>query len=152
MNRRPTSPLSLFHLPGIGVACLGLLAPLTLRAASPEEIAFFETKIRPVLAEKCYSCHSARSEKLKAGLQVDHVEHLLAGGDSGPSILAGKPDDSLLIETLRYGNPDLQMPPKGKLDPAQIADFGETPRRALGLASDRAPRRTGCEADRLGAL
>ncbi len=92
-------------------------------AADAASLEFFEKKIRPVLAEKCYRCHSAEAEKLKAGLQVDHIEHLLAGGDSGPSLVAGQPDDSLLIETLRYGNPDLQMPPKSKLDDAVIADF-----------------------------
>ncbi|MCB1086214.1 MAG: hypothetical protein KDM63_04160, partial [Verrucomicrobiae bacterium] len=109
---------------------LGLLSffalatiPSVIRAASPEEIAFFETKIRPVLAEKCYSCHSAKSEKLKAGLQLDHIDHLLNGGDSGPAIVAGDPGESLLIETILYGNPDLQMPPKGKLAAASIADF-----------------------------
>lgn len=92
-------------------------------AYNPEDIAFFETKIRPVLAEKCYSCHSVKAEKLKAGLQVDHREHLLNGGDTGPAIVAGKPEESLLVETIRYGNPDMQMPPKGKLAAATIADF-----------------------------
>jgi len=81
--------------------------------ASPEEgVRFFEEKIRPVLAEKCYSCHSAGSEKLKGSLQVDHLSHLFAGGDTGPSLVPGKPDDSLLVEAIAYGNPDLRMPPK----------------------------------------
>ncbi|MCB1230142.1 MAG: DUF1549 domain-containing protein, partial [Verrucomicrobiae bacterium] len=100
----------------------GLAVPCVLNAQeNPTE--FFEKKIRPVLAEKCYRCHSSDAEKLKAGLQVDHSEYLLSGGDSGPAIVAGKVDESLLIETIRYGNPDLQMPPKGKLDDAVIADF-----------------------------
>lgn len=92
-------------------------------AADAASLEFFEKKIRPVLAEKCYRCHSSDSEKLKAGLQVDHVEYLLSGGDSGPVIVSGNPDESLLIETIRYDNPDLQMPPKSKLDDAVIADF-----------------------------
>jgi hypothetical protein len=92
--------------------------------ASPEEgVRFFEEKIRPVLAEKCYSCHSAGSEKLKGSLQVDHLSHLLAGGDTGPSLVPGKPDDSLLVEAIAYGNPDLRMPPKEKLSAAVVEDF-----------------------------
>ncbi|MBL9155247.1 MAG: PSD1 domain-containing protein [Verrucomicrobiales bacterium] len=110
-------------LPTFPALALILLAAPVARGAEAEHLAFFETKIRPVLAEKCYSCHSAEAEKLKAGLQVDHVAHLLSGGDSGPAIVVGKPGDSLLMETLRYGNPDLQMPPKSKLDDAVIADF-----------------------------
>jgi len=67
----------------------------------------FEKRMRPVLAEKCYKCHSADSEKLKGDLLVDHREHLLEGGETGAAIVPGKVDDSLLIESIRYGNPDL---------------------------------------------
>ena len=76
----------------------GLLAPAVAVAEdiSPKHLEFFEKKIRPVLAEKCYRCHSADSEKLKAGLQVDHREHLLSGGDSGPSVDLEKPEWSEL--------------------------------------------------------
>jgi hypothetical protein len=105
----------------LAIVTLSLAA--STAAFAEEDIAFFENKIRPVLAEKCYSCHSAKADKLKAGLQVDHREHLLGGGDTGPALVPGKPDDSLLIETIRYGNPDMQMPPKGKLPAAVIADF-----------------------------
>lgn len=92
--------------------------------ASPEDgIRFFEERIRPVLAEKCYSCHSADSEKLKGSLQVDHLSHLLAGGDTGPSLVPGKPDDSLLVEAIAHGNPDLRMPPKEKLPAGVVEDF-----------------------------
>ena len=100
-----------------------LAATPLANAADADSLAFFETKIRPVLAEKCYRCHSADAEKLKAGLQVDHIDHLLKGGETGPAIVAGKPEESFLIETIRYGDPDFQMPPKGKLDDAVIADF-----------------------------
>src|SRR6056300_357356 len=84
---------------------------------------FFEKKIRPVLAEKCYQCHSAKAEKLKGGIQLDHLQHILAGGDTGPAIEPGDAEKSLLIESIRYGNDDLQMPPKGKLSPEIVADF-----------------------------
>jgi mono/diheme cytochrome c family protein len=92
--------------------------------ATPDEgLRFFEEKIRPVLAEKCYSCHSADAEKLKGSLQVDHLEHLIAGGETGPSVVAGNPEESLLVEAMSYSNRDLQMPPKEKLAPAIVDDF-----------------------------
>lgn len=90
---------------------------------SDEQLDFFEKKIRPVLAEKCYRCHSAGSEKLKAHLQLDHREHMLTGGDTGPSIVPGNPEQSFLIEVISYETPDLQMPPKGPLDAKTVDDF-----------------------------
>lgn len=98
--------------------------PARAEFSSPEDgLRFFEERIRPVLAEKCYSCHSAESEKLKGSLQVDHLSHLLAGGDTGPSVVPGKPDDSLLVEAIAYANPDLRMPPKEKLSTSVLEDF-----------------------------
>ncbi|MDF1659395.1 MAG: PSD1 and planctomycete cytochrome C domain-containing protein [Verrucomicrobiales bacterium] len=98
-----------------------ILMPIGLTAS--EELAFFEKKIRPVLAEKCYSCHSADAEKLKGSLQVDHLEHLLAGGETGAAIEPGNAPASLLIESIRYGNEDLQMPPKEKLSDEIVKNF-----------------------------
>src|SRR5688572_13583323 len=78
----------------------------TLRAAdaapSPADLDFFETKIRPVLVEKCYSCHSSEAKELQAGLFVDSREGLLKGGDTGLAVVPGKPEESLLIESLKY--------------------------------------------------
>lgn len=92
--------------------------------ASPDEgLRFFEEKIRPVLAEKCYSCHSAGAKKLKGALQVDHLDHLIAGGETGPSVVVGNPGKSLLIEAISYSNRDLQMPPKERLAPEIVDDF-----------------------------
>ena len=91
---------------------------------TPAQTQFFESKIRPVLADNCYKCHSQQSEKVKAGLLVDTRDGLLAGGQSGPAIVPGDVDKSLLIKAVRYGDPELQMPPKGKkLADAQIADL-----------------------------
>src|SRR2546423_201194 len=88
---------------------------------------FFEKKIRPVLVEHCYKCHSASSEKLKGELFLDTKEGTLKGGESGkPAVVPGDADKSRLIEAIRYGNEDLRMPPKkagGKLSEEQIADF-----------------------------
>ncbi|MAS92364.1 MAG: hypothetical protein CMO55_04140 [Verrucomicrobiales bacterium] len=92
-------------------------------AAQDSQEEFFEKKIRPVLAEKCFKCHSAEAEKLKGSLQLDHLQHLLEGGDTGPAIVPGKVDESLLIESILYGNEDLQMPPKEKLSDEIVNDF-----------------------------
>src|ERR1041385_2058442 len=71
---------------------------------------FFESKVRPVLANNCYKCHSTRAEKVKGGLLLDSREALLKGGDSGAVVVPGNPDQSLLIKAVRYTDPDLQMP------------------------------------------
>ncbi|MEY2428582.1 MAG: hypothetical protein QOJ40_1467, partial [Verrucomicrobiota bacterium] len=87
---------------------------------------FFERKIRPLLAERCYACHSAEAEKLKGGLLLDTKEGMLKGGESGkPAIIPGNAEASLLIEAIRYKNEDLQMPPpkKGRLREDQITDL-----------------------------
>ena len=95
-------------------------APQAMDEAS---IAFFENRIRPTLVEHCYKCHSTNSEKLKGELFVDSREGLLKGGEVGPSIVPGHPEQSKLIEAITYKNVDLQMPPKGKLTDEQINDL-----------------------------
>ena len=93
----------------------------TLTAAQTE---FFENKIRPVLATSCLKCHNAAEGKTKGGLALDTREGLLKGGDSGPAVVPGNPEKSVLIKAIRYTDADLQMPPKGeKLSDLQIADF-----------------------------
>jgi hypothetical protein len=102
-----------------------LLLLTSPRLAADDGVAFFEKKIRPVLVEHCYACHSAEAQakkKLRGGLLLDTSAGLLAGGDTGPAIVAGKPKDSLLLKSLRHEG-DLKMPPKGKLSPAVVADF-----------------------------
>ena len=88
-----------------------------------DQIAFFEKKIRPVLIESCYECHSADSKKIKGGLQLDTRDGFRKGGDSGPSIQPGNPARSPLMIALNSKNKDLAMPPKGKLPDSVIADF-----------------------------
>jgi hypothetical protein len=88
------------------------------------QLDFFENKVRPVLANSCYKCHSTKGEKVKGGLLLDSREALLKGGDSGAAIVPGSPDSSLLIKAIRYTDPDLQMPPKGdKLTEQQVNDL-----------------------------
>ena len=97
-------------------------------AADPEqsaaEIEFFESRIRPVLVEKCYRCHSQQAvemNQLKGSLLVDSRDGLLKGGDSGPAIDSDDPGGSLLLESLRYES--YEMPPDGQLPESVIADF-----------------------------
>lgn len=91
------------------------------QAHTPEQIEFFEKKIRPVLIEHCYECHAADSKIIQGGLRVDYRAGLFKGGDSGPSIDLTEPDQSSLIKALHYE--DFEMPPKGKLSDSIIADF-----------------------------
>jgi len=85
---------------------------------------FFESKIRPVLVENCYKCHSSQAERLKGGLSVEFRDTLLKGGENGPAVVPGNPEKSLVIKAVSYVDPDLQMPPKGKkLTDEQIADL-----------------------------
>ena len=92
-------------------------------AADPttDQIAFFEAKVRPLLVKHCYECHSADAKKLKGSLLLDSKEGWMAGGDSGEVLEPGKPNDSRLVDSVRYTNRDLQMPPKYKLTEAEIA-------------------------------
>src|SRR5690606_38990052 len=78
-----------------------------------QQVEFFETKIRPVLVEHCYECHSADAKSVRGGLLLDSREGTRAGGDSGPAVVPGEPDASLLLEALRYES--FEMPPSGKL-------------------------------------
>ncbi len=84
---------------------------------------FFEKRIRPVLVERCYSCHSKQANKQRGGLLLDSRDGLRQGGDNGPAIVPGKPGESLLIKAIRHADPKLKMPRDGKLSPAVIADF-----------------------------
>ena len=88
---------------------------------SEERYAFFESRIRPVLVGKCLKCHGG--ETTRNALAVSSRDALLKGGDSGPALVAGNPDKSLLIQALRYQTDDLKMPPDKKLSDRVIADF-----------------------------
>jgi Protein of unknown function (DUF1553)/Protein of unknown function (DUF1549)/Planctomycete cytochrome C len=92
-------------------------------AGDPQQEEFFEKKIRPVLVEKCYLCHSASSKPPMGGFRLDARETLLKGGDRGPAIVPGDPEKSLLIQAISYRHLDLKMPPNGKLPDEQIADL-----------------------------
>src|SRR6185436_1892611 len=110
--------LALFALAGAGATFA--------QEITKEQAEFFESKIRPVLADTCYRCHSADAGKSKGGLTLDSRDAMLKGGDTGPAVAPGDPEKSLLIKAVTYVDPDLQMPPSsagGKLSDAQIADL-----------------------------
>ncbi|MBA3311947.1 MAG: DUF1553 domain-containing protein [Planctomycetaceae bacterium] len=102
-----------------------LLVALALapRAAAEGDVEFFETRIRPVLVEHCYECHSTRAGKSEGGLLLDSRRALRAGGESGPALVPGTTAGSRLLRALRYDDVDLQMPPEGRLPDSVIADF-----------------------------
>ena len=73
--------------------------------ASSDGIEFFEKKVRPVIVEHCYECHSSASKKVKGGLLLDSRVEILKGGSSGPAIVLGNPDKSLIIQAVRGEDP-----------------------------------------------
>jgi hypothetical protein len=95
-------------------AIVSVLAVVSAYAQAPAD--FFENKVRPILAENCYDCHTAAE---MGGLRVDSRERLLQGGKSGPAVMPGDPDQSLLVRAVRQTG-DLKMPKGGKLKPAEI--------------------------------
>jgi hypothetical protein len=108
---------------GLFVACL-LGVAAVVRADPGAEL--FEKKIRPVLVEHCYECHSVGAKKLKAGLLLDTRDGVRKGGESGkPAVVAGDVEASHLIRAIRYSDLDLQMPPKKQLPASIVRDFEE---------------------------
>src|SRR5260221_14487754 len=103
--------------PWIALVCLVLATKAqAVSVAGPKSDAtdLFETKIRPLLADNCYQCHSASAASLKGGLRLDEPELVLKGGKSGVVVVPGDPDGSLLVKAVGYTDPHLKMPPKGK--------------------------------------
>lgn len=100
----------------LGLIHLGHGADMT-----PDQRSFFETKIRPVLVKQCYECHSQSAKKLGGKLLLDAPSEMIAGGESGPAMIPGKPEDSLIIQALRYDG--IEMPPKKRLPEPVVNDF-----------------------------
>ena len=131
-------PLVLVALVLPAIARAGEADPLT-----PAQLTFFEQRVRPLLIERCYKCHS-EAKKVNGGLRLDSRRGLIEGGDSGPAIFPAKPEDSLLIKAVRYQDADLQMPPDGKLAAAELAVLEEwmrigAPDPRSNSASDKTP-------------
>jgi mono/diheme cytochrome c family protein len=106
----------------VGIIAIGNLPALAAVEADPAGLERFEKKVRPLLAARCWQCHGP--EKHKGGLRLDSGTAIGAGGESGPVVLPGKPDQSRLIAAIGYAG-ELKMPPKGKLGDAEIAELTE---------------------------
>ncbi len=104
------------------VTLVGLSFDVGAQDKSVEAEKFFESKVRPLLVERCHKCHTG--DKSKGGLRLDSREALLKGGETGPAVVAGKPDESLLMRAVRHQD-GLAMPPNGKLNEAQISALAE---------------------------
>ena len=110
----------------------------------------FENQIRPLLVKHCYKCHSVNSKKVRAGLLLDSRQGWERGGESGETIVVGDPRKSLLIHAVRYEDPDLLMPPSGKLSDHEIASLEQWIRQGAfdpRNESIRAVDRTSSETD-----
>ncbi|MCB1228722.1 MAG: PSD1 domain-containing protein [Verrucomicrobiae bacterium] len=104
------------------VSLSGIYACATSAADETEARAFFEKKIRPVLVENCFECHAEGAKKIGGKLRLDTAEGLRKGGESGTPMVPGNPEESLLVQSLRWEF-DLEMPPEKPLSPAVIQDF-----------------------------
>ena len=125
-----------------------ILSLLESGAHSSPELDHFERKVRPLLVEHCYACHSAEN-KIKGGLRLDHRAGWETGGDSGPALTPGSPDSSRLLRAVSYDDRDLKMPPKQKLSPEQIetlrqwiANGAPDPRTDAPLAKSKTQAQT----------
>ncbi|MCH8047876.1 MAG: DUF1549 domain-containing protein, partial [Planctomycetes bacterium] len=105
----------------ISVACLIVMAAEPVTFADDADVDFFEKSVRPLLVKHCYECHSKQAEEVEGGLLLDSRDGWQRGGDSGPAIVPGKPDESLLLTAIGYDDPELQMPPEKQLADAEIA-------------------------------
>ncbi len=122
------------------LSCVFLVIPMSVLAGDTRTSAAgdrFEKKVRPLLADRCWTCHGP--EKQKGGLRLDSGEGVARGGDTGPAIVAGKPEESLLIEAVRYQG-DLKMPPKGKLSDAEVAELTDWVRGGAAWPGVEKPR------------
>ena len=125
------------HLPIL--SAIALLSGRLLAAPTPAQIEFFESKIRPILAQECYECHSTGTKK-KGGLVLDSRPGWQAGGESGDAIKPGDPAGSLLVQTIKHEHEDLKMPKAGaKLDDKVIADFEQWIRDGAADPRDTPP-------------
>ena len=105
----------------LAAALFVLVRPLS--AAQSDGLEFFEKRVRPVLVERCYECHGEK--KQKGGLRLDSAAAVLKGGESGPVLVPGKPEESRVIKAISWSDPDFQMPPKNKLPESEIAVLTE---------------------------
>lgn len=121
------------------------IAPARADEAKPEQVEFFEKKIRPVLAKNCYACHSSATAAPMGGLRVDTRDALLRGGKGGPAVKPGDLSGSSLWQAITYEH-SIKMPPSGKLPPEQVADLRTwIEQGAAGPRDETNPKRSGLD-------
>ena len=113
------------------------LALSTLALAQDGGVDAFEKKIRPVLASRCYACHSSSMASPQAGLRLDSAQGIRQGGNSGAIVQPGEPDRSLLLRAIRYTDKSLKMPPGKPLAPEIVADFEAWVRAGAPMPADQ---------------
>ena len=118
----PPTPCRLAVAAWLALTAALTAAPAATADATPEHLDFFERKIRPVLVKHCYECHSDEFKKARGGLKLDTREATRKGGETGPGLVPGKPDQSPVVQAVRYHD-ELKMPPAGKLPEAVAQDF-----------------------------
>jgi hypothetical protein len=143
---RPFRAIAAFALWALGQGAIA-----TADEPTPDEVAFFESKVRPILVERCAECHASTAKTVRGGLLLDTREATLKGGDTGPAVVPGDVEESLLVQAIRYDDPALKMPPKGKLAEPEIAVLTEWVKRgapdprtgapATALAAPAKPKR-----------
>ncbi|MDB6137992.1 MAG: Planctomycete cytochrome [Verrucomicrobiaceae bacterium] len=127
---------------------LAAATPVLISAApvveqDPARLEFFEKKVRPLLADHCYACHSADT-KPAGGLRVDDRNGLLVGGDEGPAIVIGEPENSLLLKRLTHTDAKKRMPKEGDLlTPAEIADLTTWIKEGVAWPREKIPASIG---------
>jgi hypothetical protein len=127
-RRHVALPAGILGLLAVACCCWAGRAPAYAQSAA-DQGEFYETKVRPLLVQHCLKCHSGQGKKTKAELNLDDRDGWLRGGESGPAVVPGHPEKSLLIEAISYHNDNLKMPPTGKLAAWQIELLKEWVRR-----------------------
>ena len=110
---------------------------------SPADLAFFESKVRPLLISACGACHMPSGGRLRGGLNLETREHMLLGGNEGPAIIPGDPNASLLIRAVRYEDIDFEMPPRGQLSRDEVKTLEDWVARGAPFPATEASNDTG---------
>ena len=126
-------PVRVLYVPTL--LLIALASPCFGEEPTAEQLAFFESKVRPVFIEHCQKCHGV--EKQWSGFRLDSRDAILKGGDNGAAVVPGQPEDSPLIRAIRQDEGEIAMPPKGKLTDAQIADLTEWVRQGAAFPAGR---------------
>jgi len=120
-----------------GVGASMARAQATARGEDREGIEFYEKAIRPMLTDRCFQCHGVTVKNPKGGLVLETREGMVKGGGSGPAIVPGDPEASLLIQAIRYADEELRMPPRRRLAPEDVAAFEAWVKRGAPAPSAR---------------